>query len=82
MRRGAGASISTDIITRSFLVCRIFACVDGADDASFHCLKSGGVASEALRTITENTATFLSEAQRQDDDDRDPFADLDDDEEE
>ena len=36
--------------------------------------KSGGVASEALPTITENTATLLSEAQRQDDD-RDPFAD-------
>ena len=31
------------------------------------------VASEALPTITENTATLLSEAQRQDDD-RDPFA--------
>ena len=27
-----------------------------------------------LPTITENTATLLSEAQRQDDDDRDPFA--------
>ena len=39
------------------------------------------MASEALPTITENTATLLSEAQRQDDD-RDPFADLDDDEEE
>ena len=38
-------------------------------------------ASEALPTITENIATLLSEAQRQDDDDRDPFADLDDDEE-
>ena len=38
--------------------------------------------SEALPTITENTATLLSEAQRQDDDNRDPFADLDDDEEE
>ena len=44
-------------------------------------LKSGGMASEALPTITENTATLLSEAQIQDDD-RDPFADLDDDEEE
>ena len=41
----------------------------------------GGVASEALPTITDNTATLLSEAQRQDDD-RDPFADLDDNEEE
>ena len=49
---------------------------------SIHCLKSGGVVSEALPTITKNTATLLSEAQRQDDDDRDPFADLDDDEEE
>ena len=38
--------------------------------------------SEALPTITENTATLLSEAQRQDDNDRDPFEDLDDDEEE
>ena len=34
------------------------------------------VATEALPKITENTATLslLSEAQRQDDDDRDPFA--------
>ena len=38
--------------------------------------------SEALPAITENTATLLSEAQRQDDNDRDPYADLDDDEEE
>ena len=27
-----------------------------------------------MPTITENTATLLSEVQRQDDDDRDPFA--------
>ena len=62
-------------------MCGISACVDGTEDVSIHCLKSGGVASEALPTITENTATLLSEAQRQDDD-REPFADLDDDEEE
>ena len=47
-----------------------------------YCTNTGGVASKALPTITENTATLLSEARRQDDDDRDPFADLDDDEEE
>ena len=70
------------MITRLFLVCGISACVDGTEDASIHWLKSGGVASEALPTITENTATLLSEAQRQDEDDSDPFADLDDDEEE
>ena len=46
-----------------------------------HCLKSGGVTSKALPTITENTATLLFEAQRQGDD-RDLFADLGDDEEE
>ena len=61
---------STDIITRSFLVCGISACVDGTEDANIHCLKSGGVASEALPMITENTATLLSEAERQDDDER------------
>ena len=49
--------------------------------ASIHCLKFGGVASEALPTITENIATLLSEAQRQDND-RDHFADLDDNEKE
>ena len=38
--------------------------------------------SEALPMITENTATLLSAAQRQDDDDRYPFVDLNDDEEE
>ena len=63
-------------------MCGISACVDGTEDASIHCLKSGGVASKALPTITENTATLLSEAQRQDDDDRDPFADVDHDKEE
>ena len=62
------------------MVCGISAYVDGTEDASIHCLKSGGVGSEALPTIIENTATFLFEAQRQDDN-RDPFADLDDDEE-
>ena len=59
-------------------MCGISACVDNTEGASIHCLKSGGVASEALPTITENTATLLSEAQRQDT----PFADLDDEEEE
>ena len=62
-------------------MCGISACVDGTKDASIHCLKSGGVASEALPTITENTPTLLSEAQRQDNN-RDPFTDLDDDEKE
>ena len=62
-------------------MCRISACVDGTEDASIYCIKSGGVASESLPTITENTAALLSEAQRQDND-RDPFADLDDDEKE
>ena len=61
-------------------MCGISACVVGTEDASIHCLKSGGVASKALPTITENTTTILSEAQRQDND-RDHFADLDDDEE-
>ena len=63
-------------------MCGISACVDGTEDATIHCLKSGVVTSEALPTITENTATLLFEAQRQDDNDRDPFADLDDEEEE
>ena len=69
-------------LTHSFLICGISACVDDIEDASIHCLKSGGVAKEALPTITENTATLLFEAQRQDDDDRDSFADLDEEEEE
>ena len=57
----------------------ISACVDGTEDTSIHCLMSGGVASDVLPTINKNTATLLSEAQRQDD--TDPFADLDNDEE-
>ena len=62
--------------------CAVSACIDGTEVAStgIHRLKSGGLVSEALPTITKNAATLLSEAQRQDDDDRDPFAD--DDEEE
>ena len=60
--------------------CAVSACIDGTEDASIHHLKSGGLVSEALPTITENAAIHLSEAQRQDDNDRDPFAE--DDEEE
>ena len=56
-------------------MCGISACVDDRY-SSIRCLNSGGVASEALPTITENTATLLSEVQRQDDDDRDLFEDL------
>ena len=63
-------------------MCGVSTCVDGTEDTSIHCLKSGGVASETLPTITENTATLHSEGQRQDDDDREPFADLDDHEDE
>ena len=62
-------------------MCGIFACVNGTEDASIYCLKSGGVASEALPTIIDNTAILLSESQRQDGD-RDPYANLDNDEEE
>ena len=62
-------------------MCGISACVNGTEDASIHCLKSGGVASEALPTIIDNTATVRSESQRQDSD-IDPFANHDDDEEE
>ena len=62
-------------------MCGISACVDDIEDASIHCLKSGGIANEVLPTITENTTTLLSEAQRQDNDDRDLFADFDDDDE-
>ena len=56
-------------ITRSFLMCGISACVDGTEDASFHCLKSGRVASETLPTVTKNTANFLYETRRQDNND-------------
>ena len=70
-------------------MCGISACVDGTidiydgtEDASIRCLKFGGVVSEAFPTITKNTATLLFEARMQDNDDRDTFADLDDDEEE
>ena len=48
-------------------MCGICVCVDDIEDASIQCLKSGGVAREALPTITENTTALLSEAQRQDD---------------
>ena len=62
-------------------MCGISACVNGTEDDSIHCLKSGRVASEALPTIINNTAILLSESQRQDSD-RDPYANLNDDEEE
>ena len=60
-------------------MCGISAYIDDRD-SSIDGLKSGAVASEALPTITENIATLLSEVQRQDDDEKDLFADLDEEE--
>ena len=62
-------------------MCGISACFNGTEDASIHCLKSGRVVNKVLPTITENTAIFFSDAQRQNDD-RNPFADSNKDEEE
>ena len=49
--------------------------VDGSEDGDIHCLKSGEVAADTAEEICQLTAEML--ASQPDDEDDDPFADLD-----
>ena len=72
-------ALPTELIQKSFRACGISIDVDGANDSKIHCLKDGGVAAAARETLSSATARLLSGA---DEDDVDPFAELEEDEDE
>ena len=69
-------ALPTEVIRKSFRACGISVDVDGANDNEIHCLKDGGVATEARATVTTETARLLSAPDDEAEGDEDPFADL------
>ena len=67
-------------IKKSFRACGISVEIDGTHDGEIHCLKPGGVAADARRAINMETANLLASVSG--DDDEDPFAGLEEDEDE
>ena len=73
--------VRKEIIIKSFEVCGISVSVDGKDDHKIHCIKDGEVAA-AARPEIESKTKALHEPQDLDADHDDPFADVEEDEEE
>ena len=73
----AWQSVSTDLVTKSFVVCGISADIDGSQDSEIGCIKEGVIAAEAARTIAEKTQELTMDRPET----QDPFADLDEDSE-
>ena len=73
-------ALPTELIQKSFRACGISVDVDGANDSEIHCLKDGGVATAARETVTSATARLLSGPDEEDNED--PFAELEEDEDE
>ena len=73
-------AVASEVIVKSFKVCGISVVVDGSEDGDIHCLKSGEVAADAAEEIHQLTTEML--ASQPDDEDEDPFADLNSDENE
>ena len=73
-------AILSRLIQKSFQACGISVDVNRANDTEIHCLKDGGVAAAARETITSATAQLLSIADKQDN--KDPFTELEEDEDE
>ena len=65
---------------KSFQACGISVYVDDVNDSKIHCLKDGGVAAAAQETVTSATAWLLSRADEEDNED--PFAELEENEDE
>ena len=63
---------------KSFRACGISVDVDGANDSETHCFKDGGMAAAARETVTSATARLLFAADEEDDED--PFAEVEEDE--
>ena len=71
--------LSSEIAQKSFCACGISTSTDGKEDDKIHCLKEGGVAADARKTVRRDTATLASAPEA---DDIDPFADIEEDGEE
>jgi len=72
--------LPTEIIKKSFQACGISVEIDGTHNGEIHCLKPGGVAADARGAINTETANLLAGVSE--DDDEDPFAGLEEDEDE
>ena len=70
-------SLSTAVITKSFEACGISVNTDGSQDGSIHCLKDTDVAAAAKPKIDELTTKLTEVNLDNDDDDGNPFDDLD-----
>ena len=68
------ASVSAEVIIKSFKTCGISVNTDGSEDAQVHCLKPEGMAAGALPTIAAETARLSGEAREELDED--PFTDI------
>jgi len=73
--------VPTEVVKKSFRACGISVSVDGSEDDEIHCIKEGGVAAAARPDIARSTATLLP-PHDVDNDEEDPFGDLQDEDEE
>ena len=71
--------VTKEVVIKSFEVCGISVSVDGKEDNKIHCIKDGEVAA-AARPEIENKTKALHEPQ--DVNDEDPFAEIEEDDEE
>ena len=69
---------SEDVVHKSFKTCGISVRTDGSEDSEIHCLRSGVLPEEAADELAQQTAVLVAA----EDEDVDPFADLEDEEEE
>ena len=75
----AWESVSQDIVIKSFRCCGISVEVDGTEDKEIHCIKDGGIATEAFAEISQRTAALLATDESDSSESDDPFEDIDED---
>ena len=73
-------ALPTEIVKKSFRECGISVHTDGTEDGEIHCLKEGEVAADARKTIERDTAALATATDSLEE--SDPFADVEEDEEE
>ena len=70
--------MSKHVIVKSFRTCGITINVEGSEDNDIHCLiKAGEAAHAAASLISDATSKMLDLAGEAESDDKDPFADID-----
>lgn len=76
--------VTTAVVKKSFEASGISVAVDGSEDNKIHCLKDGQVAAAARTGIAEKTAALFRpvDVDCEDNCTEDPFADIDEDDEE